>query len=146
MTDRERWIVYPLLLLTMGTAMHDKFLKQVHTERILCDKELDAERIRCKELVVVTGPNDDQAAVVLNSTPAGGAVTVVRADQKFSLTLGHKDRSSSLFAEAVTPDGVATWAVDGNLQRFAPKKAVQWLPDLPLIDPQLRHPPVDDPK
>jgi hypothetical protein len=143
MSERERWIVYPLLLLTMGTALHDKFAQQVHTRQILCDKELDAEVIRCKKLVVVMGPNEDPA-VVLGASPAGGLVTTVRADQKFQLTLGHQEHSSSLFAEAATPDGLATWAVLGNLRQFAPKRAVQWLPEVPLLDPRLLHPPTDD--
>ena len=135
MNPRERWIVYPLLLFALGASFHDKLLK-----------EMQIDRIRCKQLVVATGPNDDQPAVVLGSSPAGGSVIVVRADQKFQLTLGHKEHSSSLFAEAETPNGTATWAVLGNLQRFAPKRAVQWLPELPLFDPQLLHPPTDDKK
>lgn len=41
MTERERWIVYPLLFLALGTALRDKLSEQTNTKLI-----------RCQELVV----------------------------------------------------------------------------------------------
>jgi hypothetical protein len=41
MTERERWIVYPLLFLALGAALRDKLSEQTNTKLI-----------RCQELVV----------------------------------------------------------------------------------------------
>lgn len=46
MSTRERWIVYPLLFLTLGIAMRDKV---VPPKRLQVD-EVVADRIRCKQL------------------------------------------------------------------------------------------------
>jgi hypothetical protein len=45
MTERERWIVYPLLFFALGAALRDKFTHTVQTD------ELRAGRILCDELV-----------------------------------------------------------------------------------------------
>lgn len=36
MSERERWIVYPLLFLALGAALRDKLLKQTQTDNIAC--------------------------------------------------------------------------------------------------------------
>lgn len=43
MTERERWIVYPLLFLALGAALRDKLFEQTNTKKI-----------RCQELVVTS--------------------------------------------------------------------------------------------
>jgi hypothetical protein len=48
MTSRERWIVYPLLLLTLGIVMRDKVVPQGHFQA----NEVTAARIRCGQLQV----------------------------------------------------------------------------------------------
>jgi hypothetical protein len=47
MTERERWIVYPLLLFALGAALRDKFTHSIRTD------ELRAGRIQCEELEVL---------------------------------------------------------------------------------------------
>jgi hypothetical protein len=47
MTERERWIVYPLLFFALGAALRDKFTHTVQTD------ELRAGRILCEELEVL---------------------------------------------------------------------------------------------
>lgn len=37
MTDRERWIVYPLLFLALGAALRDKLAKQTRAKDIVCE-------------------------------------------------------------------------------------------------------------
>ena len=58
MSDRERWIVYPLLFLTLGVSWHDKVLpsKEVKTHRIVIVNDDE------KGVVQIDGAND--AAVV----------------------------------------------------------------------------------
>lgn len=36
MSERERWIVYPLLFLALGAALRDKIIKSTETQRITC--------------------------------------------------------------------------------------------------------------
>ncbi len=47
MTERERWIVYPLLFLALGAALRDKLFDQTTSRSIIC------EDIICQELTVV---------------------------------------------------------------------------------------------
>src|SRR5262245_51153411 len=42
MTERERWIVYPLLFLALGAALRDKLVDRTVTKRIVC-QELSIE-------------------------------------------------------------------------------------------------------
>lgn len=48
MSTRERWIVYPLLFLTLGIAMRDKIVPPKHVQV----EELAAVQIRCNQLQV----------------------------------------------------------------------------------------------
>lgn len=38
MTERERWIVYPLLFLALGAALRDKLAKLTRAENIVCQR------------------------------------------------------------------------------------------------------------
>lgn len=38
MTERERWIVYPLLFLALGAALRDKLAKQTRAKQIVCEQ------------------------------------------------------------------------------------------------------------
>jgi hypothetical protein len=38
MSERERWIVYPLLFLALGAALRDKLLKQTVAKRLICEE------------------------------------------------------------------------------------------------------------
>ena len=88
MSDRERWIVYPLLLLSLGMGLRGK-LSAGHEERvkrIRCD-EIDADIVRCQTCVckqshilsdLVVGPDDKDARVRIGSaifvTPDGKSI------------------------------------------------------------------------
>jgi hypothetical protein len=132
MSERERWIVYPLLLLTLGLALRDKFG---------IAKEVKAHRIVCEELVVMNG--DDKPQIVLESTNAGGVVRAINADRSAQLVLGHEENASSLFYETATDSGMLQRVLVGDLRRFSPQHAGKW----PLLDPRLKHaaPPAVDP-
>jgi hypothetical protein len=47
MTERERWVVYPLLFLALGAALRDKLVDRTVTKRI-----------ECQELSIVDGDSD----------------------------------------------------------------------------------------
>src|SRR6185312_11083483 len=38
MTERERWIVYPLLFLALGAALRDKLIDRTTTKSIVCQE------------------------------------------------------------------------------------------------------------
>src|SRR5690349_17408740 len=40
MTERERWIVYPLLFLALGAALRDKLVERTTTKSIVCEQLL----------------------------------------------------------------------------------------------------------
>jgi hypothetical protein len=40
MTERERWIVYPLLFLALGAALRDKLVDRTTTKSIVCQELL----------------------------------------------------------------------------------------------------------
>ncbi len=96
MSDRERWIIYPLLFLALGTALRDKLTQSIEVDRILC-----------KQLVVVDGQRTPK--IVLDSNDAGGLVRVIDAPGELTLALGHIDRVSGLLA-----------GVDGKLIQWVP--------------------------
>jgi hypothetical protein len=120
MSERERWIVYPLLLLTMGIALRDKLgvAKEVHARRIICEQ--------------LTVSNEDAGPqVVLESTKSGGVVRAISANHTMQLVFGHENNASSLFVESATPDGLATRALFGDLRGVVSP----W----PLLDPRLNR-------
>jgi hypothetical protein len=60
MTERERWIVYPLLFLALGAALRDKLFDQTTSKSIIC------EDIVCQELTVVDAePRGNRQANIL---------------------------------------------------------------------------------
>jgi hypothetical protein len=84
MSDRERWIVYPLLFLTLGIALRNQFFPTRRFGAVdLRAGELSAQRIRCNELVV----NDkaDCRDVKFDSA-AGNSIRSDRADSVRSRT------------------------------------------------------------
>ncbi len=53
MTDRERWIVYPLVFLTLGIALRNQFLPTRRFGAVdLRAGEISAQKIICNDLVV----------------------------------------------------------------------------------------------
>jgi hypothetical protein len=51
MTTRERWIVYPLLLLSLGIALRDKVVPPMHTTTFaVTAHKIEADTIRCNTL------------------------------------------------------------------------------------------------
>ena len=96
MSTRERWIVYPLLFLTLGIVMRDKFVpaarfeaNELAAERIHCNQlrvdqvasagGLAVQTIQCSELAVA-GPNG-RPTVILVTDPKnkGGAIETLSA-------------------------------------------------------------------
>ena len=84
MSDRERWIVYPLLFMALGISLRDKFLREVHTDQV-----------KCRELLVLN--EHDEPMVVLNASASGGVIRAIGTENRPELVLGHEGASSGLF-------------------------------------------------
>lgn len=64
MSERERWIVYPLLFFALGAALRDKFLQQVTTKELHCERVV-ADSIACDALGVFDPERRGEALVEL---------------------------------------------------------------------------------
>lgn len=85
MTSRERWILYPILFLTLGITMRDKVIpprltaEEITAERIRCNY-IEAGRAECPRLdtfqtdcrVLVVSDGHGREAARLGSIPKGG--------------------------------------------------------------------------
>ena len=96
MTTRERWIVYPLLFLTLGIALRDKIVPPTHLRcsELVCDRvvsqqsecstlvcdRMESKQTECRTLVV-RGPNGRPVVVAGadNKTHAGTLETFTAA-------------------------------------------------------------------
>jgi hypothetical protein len=129
MSTRERWIVYPLLFLTLGIVMRDKIIPRGHlqtnevtAERIHCGRlqvdqvasaggiavgslqcgqELVAGKLRCGELVIV-GPNGRSTVVVgTDSKTKGGSIATLSPNGVPLVLLQPTDSGGVIFASDV---------------------------------------------
>jgi hypothetical protein len=74
MTERERWIVYPLVFFALGAALRDKFLQQVSTKEMFCQRLQCEGPITCEGVVVLDANNKRQPLVQLGRIePPDGA-------------------------------------------------------------------------
>ncbi len=100
MSDRERWIVYPLLFLALGAALRDKLAKRTLSDQLIC-----------KSLLVV----DEQ----------GRVLTQLAGD---SLRIGTKPGEGEVRVGKLLADGVQSGTVQTTLLNAVfythPKNAV----------------------
>ncbi|MCA9260980.1 MAG: hypothetical protein KDA61_17315 [Planctomycetales bacterium] len=61
MSERERWVVYPLLFLALGAAIRDKVLHAVETDELHC------KRIFCEQVIADDVRSNRQVAGQLTS-------------------------------------------------------------------------------
>ncbi len=66
MTTKERWTVYPLLLLAIGLALRCELTSEAKREAKLTGETISAEAIVCRELAVIGEPLDpDKPAPII---------------------------------------------------------------------------------
>ena len=119
MTSHERWVVYPLLLLTLGIAMRDKIVlprlaaRELQTHAVRCNKlevgtarcnELDVGVAKCRVLSVV-GP-DGTDGVRLGVIPgSGGRLEICSGDGEIVVSSGTDQSGGSGVLETFDADG-----------------------------------------
>lgn len=78
MTERERWIVYPLLALALGSSLKSKLEQPSRGDLPAAgQQQIELDRIRCRQLLVVG--SDGQPRVALFGDAHGGEVQVYDA-------------------------------------------------------------------
>jgi hypothetical protein len=91
MTERERWIVYPLLFLALGAGLRDKLFDITSSKRIVCEQ------------MVVVGKGVDSAARLPHELIVMGEVVGARMNgQRF----GAIEVDGLIRAHALETDGV----------------------------------------
>lgn len=81
MSQRERWILYPLLFLALGTSLRDKLIPSR-----LRPLSVDAVTVRCAQLEVVDA--DDRTALRLGAVEQAGYVELYDKFGRSVLLLG----------------------------------------------------------
>lgn len=83
MTDRERWIVYPLLFLALGAGVKDKILDRTDIETVVCEN-------------LVVHDHDGKQQVVISSSPVGGQVVTLGSKNAVGVLVGHTEKLAGL--------------------------------------------------
>jgi hypothetical protein len=97
MSDRERWIVYPLLMFSLFMTLRTRLLPPVRPM-----PEVRAERIECSNFELL-GP-DGQPRIRLAATAEAGQLAVYNASGKVLATLGATGRGGML--STIDPNGM----------------------------------------
>ncbi|MEM6329490.1 MAG: hypothetical protein AAF790_04485 [Planctomycetota bacterium] len=93
MSERERWIVYPLLFLALGAALRDKLMQQTRADQLVCNR-----------LIVV----DDAGKVVTKLEGGAMRLGVIDADS-------YRRNGQPLVAKRPSAPGM--WEMLQRLQR-----------------------------
>ena len=111
MTERERWIVYPLLFLALGAALRDKLSEHTKTKTI-----------ECQELMVYGDEGADQQPVPLVQI---GAVKRTSADSPHlgqilvnGLVQAQGVRSEGIQAGVIQADSIQTTNINADKYYF----------------------------
>ena len=131
MSTRERWIVYPLLFLALGTSIKPKIAPPTESKLDTASGNLVANRITCRRLFIVddagearvriTGANSKDEAEIQIIDRSGQAVVRLKADAAMRAGLIETLRDDGQ-AQAV----LTSSATGGEIQAFdnAQKTAV----------------------
>jgi len=74
MSERERWIVYPLLFFALGTALRDKLLQRIESKEIYCESLKIVDPEDPTRLLAELGSGKE---IPYNSSQKGGRVGVL---------------------------------------------------------------------
>lgn len=124
MSSRERWIVYPLLFLTLGIAMRDKVVPpRLRARELMAQGEVLADTVRCNRLevgqadcrrlvadqaqcrlVVVTDEGRKSAVRLGTVSEGGGRLEVFSPEGKVVLAAGTDPKTKGGMFEVLSAD------------------------------------------
>ncbi|HEY2881470.1 MAG TPA: hypothetical protein VGJ15_03540 [Pirellulales bacterium] len=97
MSDRERWIVYPLLFLAIGLAMNSNIERQVASQE---NRSTDADIVKCKTLEIIGPEGSSNPQARLSAGPSGAMLSLFDRDGQSVIRLGHDEGLCKLIAKA----------------------------------------------
>lgn len=98
MSERERWIVYPLLFFALGAAIRDKLFHQVRTDDVAA-QTVRADKVICTNLTVVDPANPSQELARL--VPVSGNIVARNGEPyRFGALLLNDNDGKEIFAVA----------------------------------------------
>jgi hypothetical protein len=77
MSTRERWIVYPLLFLALGTAIKPKLVPLELRGLPFASGDLNVNRIKCRDLIVEGKDGEPRILMAASSATGGGVIHVI---------------------------------------------------------------------
>lgn len=134
MSTRERWIVYPLLFLTLGITMRDKVVPpdlkplSVDTDEIRC-RTLRADSVRCGDLTVV-GKQDNRCVELGATTGGAGQIEVFGPGGKLIFVAGASKQGGFGLCEVADAQGrtqtqLSANAAGGQLSLVDPTRRIE---------------------
>ena len=128
MSERERWIVYPLLFLALGAALRDKLLQRTWSEQLVC-----------KQLIMI-----DDAGVAVGEfkgdTLKAGAVSAQVVDGKLVRQSGRPLAAPAAAAGFSIPQ-LLKYLQQSGVMRVVPKVQTPQSPAPQTPAPQTPSPP-----
>ena len=82
MSNRERWVIYPLLMLALGASLRSKFTGQLNVDRVICD-------------ALVVGERNSPARIVLASSKARPAYSEILGPESLPVALLESDSTGT---------------------------------------------------
>ncbi len=119
MTTHERWIIYPLLFLTLGIAMRDKVVpprlsaRDLEADLVRCNRLevglekvalLEAGQVTCR-VMTVAGPDGTDAVRMGVIPERGGRLEVCSRDGKTIVAAGSDQTGRAGVVETLDADG-----------------------------------------
>lgn len=104
MTDRERWTIYPLLVLSIGMQMRDKLLPPavfkvpaIHCQSLTVGTDVNAPRLVVNpQGVVQLIAEDKKPRMILSAVENKGVLQVLAADNKPRILLGTAENNAGV--------------------------------------------------
>jgi hypothetical protein len=138
MSDRERWIVYPLLLLALGTSLRDKLTRTVEADHILCRDILVIDS-NDRPTLLVGGRYVGQG----RSAP-GPVISIIDSADRTTAYLGDTIQCRNLVASGLMRAGGITSPGRIESQSVA-ARAVMQTPSVLITNPQGKPAAILDP-
>jgi len=125
MSERERWIVYPLIFFALGAAVRDKILQHVEAKEIVCESlkiiDLQNPKIALAELSFQRAPSNDPTQLadrvgrlrLVDSD--GNEVCDIKSDVYFHRLRTHLLQVSDPLGQPVVTAGTEPVIVPGTL-------------------------------
>ncbi len=80
MSERERWIVYPLIFFALGAAVRDKILQRVEVKEIICESvkivDLQNPTIELAVLGFQRAPSNDPTQLADRGAACGSSIAM----------------------------------------------------------------------